>query len=248
MLKALLHRKLGRAAAEQEEGVQAAGGPWEGITRLEDPLTSAVFERIAYLEPRSAWELLRGACAPADGDAPLPEAAPEATPLWSFWPMLRVGEQGGNTRYVQPDVLLSWGDVVLVIEAKHCTVQVAAQWIEEIRAVRSDASFAGKRVWLVAVGGMAPGGAAGHAADVRRVLGDRAPALLVLRWEDLGETVRSARQRALSAGEAAILGDIAAALEEWGYRRRVSFVSLPELAHRFPVETSPSALRAWRVR
>src|SRR4051812_11973418 len=51
MLKAHLHRKLRRkpAGAEEEGDADADDAMLEGLTGLEDPLTSTIFERFAYL-------------------------------------------------------------------------------------------------------------------------------------------------------------------------------------------------------
>ncbi|WP_437681681.1 hypothetical protein [Sorangium sp. So ce131] len=56
MLRAWIHRKLGRP--RMDEGAEAAGSASGELTAREDPLTSAVFERFAYLEPGATWTLL----------------------------------------------------------------------------------------------------------------------------------------------------------------------------------------------
>src|SRR5688572_27771912 len=98
MLKAFLHRKLGRAKIDDQGDPEAQTLVFEGITSLEDPLTSGVFERLAYLEPSVAWELLRSACTRIDG-LPLPEGPPAGAPTWTFWPKLKPGESGKNASY-----------------------------------------------------------------------------------------------------------------------------------------------------
>lgn len=83
MLKALLHRKLGRAETHlatlgQEEG---DGDVRDLIVRLEDPLTSSVFERFVYLNPRFAWRLLTES---SGQSPPLSGPCPEGEPSWAF--------------------------------------------------------------------------------------------------------------------------------------------------------------------
>jgi hypothetical protein len=121
VLKALLHRKLGRATAplDEECGRDAEEAASDGLTECEDPLTATVFERLAYLPPDIAWDILRRASKPL-GDGPaMPTTVPEGAQTWSFWPSLRPGERGLNKQRVEPDVLVLWSDTLLLIEAKH---------------------------------------------------------------------------------------------------------------------------------
>ncbi|WP_437802649.1 hypothetical protein [Sorangium sp. So ce693] len=127
MLKALLHGKLGRVAVGVDE--ESGGDTLEegstqetaadGLTELEDPLTSMVFERLEYLPAELAWAILRGASKPLGDGPPMPAIPPVGVPSWSFWPSLRPGDGGRNKVRVEPDLLVSWGDTLLLIEAKH---------------------------------------------------------------------------------------------------------------------------------
>ena len=147
----MLHRKLGRTAAGDDElgsGVSA----WDQLTTYEDPLTSVVFERLSYLPPGDAWCLLRAASDGPDAER-MPPAAPPAAPEWRFWPRLAPGKRGHHVRHVEPDLLVDWGDVVVVVEAKHRCAQSADQWVEEVHAVQADPRFERKFIILIAPGG-----------------------------------------------------------------------------------------------
>jgi hypothetical protein len=250
MLKALLHRKLGRVAfgAADEGDGDAEGTTPDGLTGLEDPLTSTVFERLAYLPPDVAWDILRRASEPLGGGPAMPGVPPEGTPSWSFWPGLRPGAQAHNTVRVEPDVLVTWGDTRLLIEAKHRCFQDPGQWIEQIRALRGAPAHAGKQTWLLAVGGIVKQEAQAHLARVHRELAGEVPGLLTIRWECLREVLYSLDGPALPSGPSAVVRDMAAALEEWGYRRKTWFSSLPAVAARLRGEEALSALQSWRVR
>ncbi|WP_437728186.1 hypothetical protein [Sorangium sp. So ce861] len=88
MLKALLYAKLGRVAVgvdEESDGdTPEEGSPQgtaaDGLTELEDPLTSMVFERLEYLPAELAWAILRGACKPLGDGPPMPAIPPVGVP------------------------------------------------------------------------------------------------------------------------------------------------------------------------
>jgi hypothetical protein len=251
MLKALLHRKLGRSPRPDEKDVEPgekhvepAESAWNGLTSREDPLTSAVFERIAYLEPHEAWTLI---CDSAErpSEEHFHVGIPTGSPTWRFWPHLSPGVDGFNARHVEPDVLVAWGNVVLVIEAKHSGDQIAAQWREQVLAVQADEDLAGKQVIFIAAGGVDRVQFTDIAEEARRRLGDKAPPFWLLRWTTLRQ-VAEERSHLATPGAAAILRDIIAALEAWGYRRRFGFDSLPGATRRFHVTTTAADLKEWK--
>lgn len=244
MLKAWLHRKLRLARLAQDDTDEEGPDP-ERISALEDPLTSAVFERLSYLEPPEAWSLLHAAWEGTDR-ARLPDAPPAGVPEWSFWPSLSPGAGGSNARRVEPDVLVTWGDLALVIEAKHQGAQYEAQWVEEVRAVRS--CHAGKRVVLVAVGGVNPAMFEAQAALARRALGDHDGPYLFLRWEALRKAAEDRLLHEARPGTAAILRDLVTILDAWGYRRLIDFASLPEAAAPYTIQTTPTDLATWSLK
>lgn len=243
MLKALLHRKLRWAPAEGEIGEDDEA--WDAASGLEDPLTSTIFERLAYLDPDLAWDLLRAACASLHGPA-LPEARPAGAPVWSFWPRLAPGIPGARG-HVEPDVLVQWGDHVLIVEVKHRGGQRAAQWVAEVQAARAAPAHQGKTLWLVAAGGLTPATAAAERETYQGALGDAAPALLHLDWDRLCEVIHERRRAPLPPGASAVLLDILAGLSLWGYRRRLGFDSLPRYAQLAPIRTDAAALSDWRI-
>ncbi|MBK9263123.1 MAG: hypothetical protein IPM54_25380 [Polyangiaceae bacterium] len=248
MLKALLHRKLPRSIVESDDAAGAENFAHVEPTRREDPLTASIFERLAYLPASLTWEILRRATkALADGSA-LPVHAPSGAPIWSFWPSLRPGADGVNRQRVEPDVLVSWVDTLLVVEAKHYGDQRANQWVEQIRAVRVMPEHSGKRIWLIAVGGNVSREQEAQAAHVRRALSNASPGLLALRWEDLHHAIDDFRISSRAPEQSAVLNDIAAALDAWGYRKKTWFSSLRAIGPSIQSEKAMAALQAWRVR
>ncbi|WP_437291027.1 hypothetical protein [Sorangium sp. So ce406] len=256
MLRALLHGKLRRVAVgveEESDGDTQEDGNTpraasDGLTDLEDPLTSAVFGRFEYLPAELSWNILRGASNPLGGGLAMPAVPPAGVPSWSFWPGLRPGDGGRNKYRVEPDVLVSWSDTLLLIEAKHRGLQYPAQWVEQIRAARAAPAHATKQMWLVAVGGIVMQDAHGHLAHVRRELAGEICGLVTIRWEDLREVLYAAEASTRPSPQSAILRDMAAALEAWGYRRKAWFSSLPGVAERLRTEHSMSRLQTWRIR
>lgn len=244
MLKAMLRSKLGRPS-DDETGTADASA-WDRLTSREDPLTAAIFTRFAYLVPSDAWALLRGACVPAPGDDQLPVAAPAAAPDYRFWPRLSPGEGSFNIRHVEPDVLIDWGPHLLIVEAKHNGNQDATQWANEIRAVRTDARFAERPLVFIAAGGADMAGFGPIVAAVRNKLGTDRVGFLLLRWGDLREAAVALRPNLTTTGTA-VVDDMIAALDAWGYRRRVGFDSLPAAAQRLTIATTPAALKDWRI-
>jgi hypothetical protein len=178
----------------------------------------------------------------------MPAAAPAGEPSWSFWPSLRPGEHGHNKKRVEPDVLVSWSNTVLLIEAKHRGLQEPTQWVEQIRAVREAPAHARKQVWFIAVGGIVMQQGDAHLAHVGREIPRDIPGLCTMRWEDLREVLYSLDTSALPSGQSALLRDVALALETWGYRRKAWFSSLPTGATRLRAEDAMRVLQAWGVR
>lgn len=248
VLKALLHRKLPRGIVQRDSENDEDDRPHVEPTRREDPLTATIFERLAYLPPRLTWNILcQGAKPLADGPA-LPSDAPSGAPTWSFWPSLRPGAEGGNAQRVEPDVLVSWGDTVLVIEAKHYGAQWAGQWLEQIRAIQAIPAHTAKRVWFIAVGGIVPHEQDTNAAHVRRELSSALPGLLAMRWEDMHHAIDDFCISNCPPEQSAVLNDIAAALDAWGYRKKTWFSSLRASGPSFQAERAMAVLQAWRVR
>lgn len=251
MLKAWLHRKVRQAIDDHgdDEG-EPDGSNVERAFSREDPLTSAVFERLAYLEPAEAWSLFMTSCEGKERAA-IQESAPAALESWSFWPRLLPGVEGTNVRHVEPDVLILWGDRAFIVEAKHRGAQKAAQWVEEIRAVRADRQFAGRRLVLVAAGGISRSDFDQQVALARQALNNDDTLYLLLRWGDLREVCEARLdQQGVTPGTAAILRDLIAALNAWGYRRRIDFESLPEMRQKgsLSITLGPEIFGTWSVK
>jgi len=248
VLKALLHRKPPRGIVESDDGTDAENIAQIEPTRREDPLTATIFERLAYLPPSLAWELLFRATKPVTNGPALPSEVPSGAPAYSFWPSLRPGEGGANAQRVEPDVLVSWLDTLLVVEAKHYGQQYANQWVEQIRAVRAMPEHWGKRIWLVAVGGIVANEQREQAAHVRREITNSSPELLALRWDDLHHAIDEFRNSNCPPEQLAILNDIVAGLDAWGYRKKRWFSSLRSAGPLVRANESMNVLQKWRVR
>jgi len=246
VLKALLQGKLPRRVVVRED--DADNPALLELTRREDLLTAAVFSRLAYLPSNVAWDILRRAAKPLEENGvALPRDAPPGAPRWFFWPKLRPGADGGNTRHVEPDVLVSWGDTLLVCEAKHEGEQYAHQWVEQLRAVRAMPEHSGKPIWFLAVGGIVVRERALQAAHVRRELTNTARRMLALCWEDLHHAIDDCRPSCLASEQSNMLNDIVAALYAWGYRKKTWFSSLCAGEPSFQSEKALAVLQAWRV-
>jgi len=242
VLLAYLRKKLRARADEATHEPHRWAAP--DFSRFEDALTSAVFARLAYLAPADVWSLLRGSATPLD-ERPLPARSPEGEPAWELWPRFRVGRDGRNARTVEPDVVVRWGDVVIVFEAKHHGQHTVDQWLEEVAAVRAET---GGALWFVAVGGTGPELHALAAAASVSVQGERV-SYFRLPWEALAAAARAASRGAVPRATQACLTDLADAIEAWGYREAVWFASLPDAIRGLHVERSAAdALPSWSGR
>jgi hypothetical protein len=82
VLKAYLKRKIRLPAAPADDSDDGDDvGEADDLSGREDALTSAVFERLSYLEPSRAWALLRASTKPILGDS-LPPLPPDGDTGW----------------------------------------------------------------------------------------------------------------------------------------------------------------------
>jgi hypothetical protein len=203
VLEALLRRKLRRPGDADDDEVG------DYVVGREDPLTSSVFERLAYLPVPVAWALIGSAVRSPNG-ARWPDAPPLGEPDWRFWPSLRPAPTGRNVRRVEPDVVLGLDDHAILFEMKHWGVQSAAQWTEQVLAARH-AGF--RAVMVVAVGGR---DVFGDRDRVAAFNGHQDVPLFTLSWGALREAVAS-RIHAHPSHERRVLRDVERALDHWGY-------------------------------
>ena len=143
MLNAILH---GKRRGTGTEGVLLS----DEFNGLEDTLTATVFERIFYLPDELVVSILFAKDI-WDGSSTAPSTSIEKI---DFWPRLTADGEAA----IEPDIVIEFGDRVLVIEAKRWDFvgrQDPAQLAREY--ARAYATFPGKQVWLLAVGGLPDG-------------------------------------------------------------------------------------------
>lgn len=118
----------------------------------EDSLTWAIFSRLFYLPVEIAWAILHQAC-----DPHLQERVPGNIKRIEFWPKWNP-EGTENKRFVEPDILIQFEYLDLLVEAKRRdgVGQGVGQWQNEIQAylneIREDDSSASNAIFL-AIGG-----------------------------------------------------------------------------------------------
>jgi hypothetical protein len=171
MLTAILHGKAGRVELEKEQL------RWrEVFQRNEDLLTSVFFGRLGYLSDdlqHQVVSLLIG--------APLASELGTLQGL-SFWPQLK-GLEG--RRYVEPDVLLSFEQHLLVVEVKppFGGKQDAEQWRAEIKALLRE-NEEDKAIVFLALGRNVPDWRL-QADDVESHFADDGVQVLCREWREL---------------------------------------------------------------
>ena len=238
MLRAVINGKAGRPASV------ADGATWRQVFRAsEDLLTATVFERLAYLDGRLLWEVLRGAFRPQL----LPARRLVELREIEFWPTWQDTE-GVIGQDVEPDVVLtlSVGDpprtVVLIVECKLGGLQYPRQWMLEWTA------FAGKigadppdEVWLLALGGLADSAARTvqtFTENIRATDGVELQALAA-DWDDLARAL--AELDVNDPISRRIVEDIEAALALNGYRNIQPLSGLATFAARYPIDPGSSS-------
>ena len=226
MLHALLRSKTGRA--DLRDTPFHAGA----LHRYEDPLTAAVFERLAYLPDGLMVDLLRSAWrAPLSG-ARFP-ANPGPLRSHAFWPTLRLDAE---TR-VEPDLVLRFAEAVLVVEAKHRTSHHASQWTREVLATRRSTELP---VWLLAVGSTPSEEAARSTVEEAGASG-----VLHATWVSLGRAVRLYRSHPkLPPSQGRVLDDVLLALRASGYGPRTRMATLVDYVPR-PPRALRTSLSPW---
>jgi hypothetical protein len=210
----------GNDRAVRKEGASHASvvTPTKSEALDPDALTAGVFERLSYLPPQRAWQLLSAAMTPLNGLA-LAALPPAGDLTWHFWKSFRAATS--DARRVEPDVVIEWGGQRLrLVEAKHHGSQAGEQWLRELEAVLNERISAGRELSFIAAGGTSPQLDPQHARVVSDALGSRCPGLFALPWPSLWVAAVDALRTDLGPGERAVITDLGDILDTWGYRRR----------------------------
>jgi len=157
------------------------------VERIEDVLTASFFNALLLLPDDLIWKILRDACY---GKELLPEKAGALQfDRFSFWPP-RNPAGIGNTNFVKPDAFIPFDNLDLVVEAKLSgNNQNKRQWKNEIIAYHNEHGDDEKKVFLLAIDGLADNTKseavplAGRNRDVTIVKSDWARLLDVLQRE-----------------------------------------------------------------
>lgn len=141
MLKALLHGKAGRIEHNGRDSIS-----WRELFRQrEDLMSAAFFGRFAYLSPELQNVLLRDWFQSKDDFTDFERV--------EFWPRYLLREHG-ETRSVEPDLLMRFGTFNLLVEIKppQGGDQYYQQWLREIAAFLQSDEQADLPLYFLAVG------------------------------------------------------------------------------------------------
>ena len=222
-MKAWNAGKLGRALAKAGLDSRALRVALAGS---EDALTSSVLGRISYLPTRLQRDALEGAAPRPLMDRAWPEFA-TGEPEWEFWPGYPP-PRGGSGRRVEPDAVVSWGELTVVIEAKHRGHQYAGQWVRQLRAVRDEDGVPPQNLVLLAVGGHSPEWDRGRAEQVSAATDLLGVGVFRVTWSSLHTSLQRLRTRPeLDAGLRVLVSDACEALAGSGHSERLGVWSLP---------------------
>lgn len=240
MLRAYLQNKLSRAlsaAGVEDRAIRHALG------RSEDALTSSVLVRVRYLSTPLQWDLLTEAQPrPLSGEAW--PSVPEGGPIWSFWPSYDPAPGFGKT-WFEPDVVVRWGDYVLVFEAKHHGRQYAWQWASQVSGILAGERIPVNRLLYVAVGGTHTDVAKAVAEDAARLARVSGVRFYQLDWPSLHAGIqRILGHDHIGPGERAILADASEALEAAGHYGERGWAPLGAVTER-PTDGKAPTIFQW---
>lgn len=223
MLTAFTHGKGRRAATD----VAAGSSVRKVLSASEDMLTSAVFERLAYLNDTTLWSVLQRAFR-----LPAHTAAEDAELMtMEFWPMLS-GATARLGQSVEPDLVMRFAfaegrSLALIVECKLDAQQAPAQWAQEWIAWRAEEQAEPEEItWLLALGGLphrAEETVERFCAEILRTYGIQINAAAA-DWTDMLEAIGTVEFR--TRGDARVLNDVREALGLFGVR---SFKNLGSL-------------------
>lgn len=225
MLTAFIHGK-GRRAPED---VPAGASLRKALSASEDMLTAAVFERLAYLNDNTLWELLQRTFR-----LPLrPHSDRAQLTALEFWPTFTgAAERLGQS--VEPDLIVrfafpSGSPLALIIECKLGAAQDPHQWAREWLAYQAeDGREPDEEVYLLALGGLSPHRASETVERFGREITKRWRfdiKAAAAEWIDLLSAIDAIE--ATTCGDRRALADVKDALKLFGFRR---FHDLQDLA------------------
>lgn len=231
MLNAILNSKSGRLSRDDEHNIR-----WKEIYRAsEDLLTATIFERLSYLPPEIAWELLVSA---SGGQLPKYRLV-EITNI-EFWPNWSTEERA---RGVEPDVFieLELGEpakrIHIIVESKHGGRQSKSQLSAEIQgwieAIVSEEDERPDEIFVMAVGGLSSNDRRSKLrAEFDRVheemmFGEVKFSLILLDWIDLARAAAIHTPR--NQNEDRVIKDMRQSLELCGYYHQIQPRQLEEL-------------------
>lgn len=221
MLRAMLHGKRRGSGIKDRQAFH--GG--------EDLLTASVFERLGYLGDDFLVGILQALPGFAAASPDLLGELEEIT----FWPSL----QDSNQRRVEPDVLIRFSNLTLLVEAKrHDGVcQHSSDQLDRQKDAAERTSDLGDRPLLqVAIGGHTSTRQSGLASDI-----------LCIDWRDLQHACFSALTYGASGCEKRIIADIILAFELHGFKFAKSIEPMTPSDQRlwlFPPLMAPSIQRS----
>jgi hypothetical protein len=241
VLHALLKRKL-RVAEPSIE-----------YRDVEDHLTAAVLERISYLSPKLAADMLEASVVEDRfGQVIASDVEEDVDDVWiDFWP--RFADPTSSQSIVEPDAILGVGSRVYVIEAKRTdergqsAEQAARDWLsyyfeedEEGDGLENDACT------LLLLGGIADAGKFADLSDAIKqhiVEADTpiVPRVAWISWTKLASKVRDFIQDALPQ-DMRILEDINLALTHHGFGAWITFEQLAQVVDARPIRLGADAL------
>ena len=217
MLSAILNGKGRRLP----DGLPPGASLRMAFKRSEDILTATVFERLAYLDGHTLWQILEATFRPKV----LPTRKLVALDDVEFWP---TWGQARDTigKAVEPDVVLrlTVGDppvkVVLIVECKLDGLQYPRQWAHEWIACQAQAQDDERadETYLLALGGVTRRTAA-MVAEFTTVIGrDHAIEIKAAGagWQQLRDALENLSVE--SAASRRVIKDVKAALDLHGFR------------------------------
>lgn len=116
----------------------------------EDFRTSTIIGMMLYLPDSELWEILRDACFKSSL-LPVKAGKLQSYDFWPHWD----SKNTSNTEYVEPDAILEFEKVNIIIEAKRYDEagQNPNEWKNELIAYNNEYKNLNKAVFLIALGG-----------------------------------------------------------------------------------------------